>query len=400
MKKPIKEQKTVFIILLSNLFLAFLGIGLIIPVMPSFMNIMHLTGSTMGYLVAIFAVAQLIMSPFAGRWVDRFGRKKIIIIGLFIFGISELIFGAGTNVSLLYLARILGGISAAFIMPAVTAYVADITLIQERAKAMGYISAAISTGFIIGPGIGGFIAEYGIRMPFFFAAGLGFLACISSIFILKEPLTNEELADIYAESGKTNFIGDLKKSLNPNYFIAFIIVFVLAFGLSAYETVFSLFTDHKFGFSPKDIAAIITISSIVGVIVQVFIFGKMVEILGEKKLIQLCLITGAILAVASTVITSFLAVLAVTCFIFLAFDLLRPALTTFLSKIAGKEQGFVAGMNSTYTSLGTIFGPMVAGVLFDVNIHYPYLFATVIMVLGFGITVVWKEKQLTESIMK
>ncbi len=400
MKKPIKEQKMVLMILLSNLFIAFLGIGLIIPVMPSFMNTMHLSGSTMGYLVAVFAIAQLLMSPFAGRWVDRYGRKKIIIIGLFLFGVSELIFGAGTNVSVLYLSRILGGFSAAFIMPGVTAYVADITSIQERPKAMGYISAAISTGFIIGPGIGGFIAEYGIRVPFFVAAGIAFLACISSIFILKEPLTKEQLAEISADTNQTNFIGDLKKSLNPRYFIAFIIVFVLAFGLSAYETVFSLFSDHKFGFTPKDIATIITISSIFGVVVQVFMFGKMVDILGEKKLIQLCLIIGAILAIASTMVSSFVAVLAVTCFIFLAFDLLRPALTTFLSKAGGKEQGFVAGMNSTYTSLGNIVGPSIGGILFDVNIHYPYLFAAVILVVGLGITVMWKEKQMVEVLVE
>lgn len=74
----------------------------------------------------------------------------------------------------------------------------------------------------------------------------------------------------------------MKKSLQPLYFIAFIIVFVLAFGLSAYETVFSLVSDHKFGFTPKDIAAIITISSIFGVVVQIFLFGKMVDFLGEK----------------------------------------------------------------------------------------------------------------------
>lgn len=400
MKKTIKEQKSVLIILLSNLFIAFLGIGLIVPVMPSIMNIMDLSGKTMGYLVALFAVAQLIMSPFAGRWVDRYGRKKIIIIGLLLFGISELIFGLGTNVSVLYLSRILGGISAAFIMPGVTAYVADITFVEERAKAMGYISAAISTGFIIGPGIGGFLAEYGVRLPFFVAAGIAFLACISSLFILKEPLTKEQLAEISAKTKQTNFISDLKKSLNPVYFIAFIIVFVLAFGLSAYETIFSLFSDHKFGFSPKDIAAIITISSIFGVVVQVFVFGKLVDKLGEKKLIQLCLIVGGIFAVASTIVSSFLAVLAVTCFIFLAFDLLRPALTTFLSKAAGKEQGFVAGMNSTYTSLGNIGGPAVGGILFDVNIHYPYLFAAVIMVVGLGITVMWKENQLAESLAK
>lgn len=398
MEKTIKEQKSVLLILLSNIFIPFLGIGLIIPVMPSFMNIMHLSGKTMGYLVAFFAVTQLLVSPLAGRWVDRYGRKKMIIIGLFLFGISELIFGLGTHVSVLYLSRMLGGISAAFVMPGVTAYIADITSIQERSKAMGYMSAAISTGFIIGPGVGGFLAEYGIRMPFFFAAAIAFLACISSLFMLKEPLTKEQLAEISANTMQTNFIGDLKKSLNPLYFIAFIIVFVLAFGLSAYETVFSLFSDHKFGFTPKDIAAIITISSIFGVVVQVFMFERMVDILGEKKLIQLCLITGAILAVASTVISSFLAVLAVTCFIFLAFDLLRPALTTFLSRTAGKEQGFVAGMNSTYTSLGNIVGPAMGGILFDVNIHYPYLFAAVIMVIGLGITVMWREKQLAESL--
>ncbi|MED4691607.1 MFS transporter [Peribacillus frigoritolerans] len=400
MNKPIKDQKAVLIILLSNIFIAFLGIGLIIPVMPSFMNIMHLSGSTMGYLVAVFAVSQLVMSPFAGRWVDRYGRKKIIIIGLFLFGVSELIFGVGTNVSVFYLSRILGGISAAFIMPGVTAYVADITSVQERPKAMGYISAAISLGFIIGPGIGGFVAEYGIRLPFFLAAGIAFIACLSSIFILKEPMTKEQLAKVSANTKQTNFIGDFKKSLNPLYFIAFIIVFVLAFGLSAYETVFSLFSDHKFGFTPKDIAIIITISSIFGVVVQVFMFGKLVDILGEKKLIQLCLIVGAIFAVASTMISSFLAVLVVTCFIFLAFDLLRPALTTFLSKAAGKEQGFVAGMNSTYTSLGNIAGPSMGGLLFDVNIHYPYLFAAVIIVIGLGITVIWKENRLTESLAK
>ncbi|MDF2013175.1 MFS transporter [Priestia megaterium] len=399
MKKTIKEQKLVLIILLSNIFIAFLGIGLIVPVMPSFMDIMHLSGKTMGYLVAVYAMAQLLMSPFAGRWVDRYGRKKIIIIGLFLFGVSELIFGLGTNVWVLYISRILGGISAAFIMPGVTAYVADITSVQERPKAMGYISAAISTGYIIGPGIGGFIAEYGIHMPFFFAAAIAILACIPSIFILKEePPIKERITGISANAKQTNFINDIKRSLNPRYFIAFMIVFVLAFGLSAYETIFSLFSDHKFGFTPKGIAVIISISSIFGVIFQIFMFGKMVDILGEKKLIQLCLITGAILAVVSTVISGFLTVLAVTCFIFLAFDLLRPALTTFLSKAAGKEQGFVAGMNSTYTSLGNIAGPMMSGILFDINIHYPYLFAAVILGIGLSITVIWKEKQLIESL--
>lgn len=398
MQKTIGEQKAVLIILLSNIFIAFLGIGLIIPVMPSFMNIMHLSGKTMGYLMSVFAVAQLIMSPLAGRWVDRYGRKKMIIAGLFLFALSELIFGLGRHVSILYISRVLGGISAAFIMPGVTAYLADITTVQERPKAMGYMSAAISTGFIIGPGIGGFVAELGVRAPFYFAAAIAFLACLLSIFILKEPLSKEKLAEIASHSKQSNFFGDIKKSIKPLYFIAFLIVFILSFGLSGYETVFSLFSDHKFGFTAKDIASIITISSIFGAIVQVFLFGKMVDVLGEKKLIQLCLVAGAGLAVVSTMVSGFWVVLTVTSFIFLAFDLLRPALTTFLSKAAGKEQGFVAGMNSTYTSLGTIVGPAMSGILFDININYPYLFSAIVMFVGLVITAVWKEKKLSGAL--
>ncbi|RJE90938.1 MFS transporter [Paenibacillus sp. 1011MAR3C5] len=395
MKKSINQQKAVLIILLSNIFIAFLGIGLVIPVMPSIMTTMDLSGKTMGYLVAVFAVAQLLMSPIAGRWVDRIGRKKMIVIGLFIFGVSELIFGLGTHVYLLYISRVLGGISAAFIMPAVTAYIADVTTIEDRPQAMGYLSAAISTGFIIGPGIGGFIAEYGIRLPFFFAAGIAFLACILSFFILKETLTKEQIAEFSTQANQSSFLRDMRRSLKPVFFIAFLIVFVLAFGLSAYETIFSLFSDHKFGFSPKDIAAIITISAIFGVVVQVFMFGKMVEKIGEKRLIQLCLIAGVILAILSTMVSGFWIVLGVTCLIFLAFDLLRPALTSYLSKAAGKEQGYVAGMNSTYTSLGNIVGPAMGGLLFDININYPYLFSAAVMFVGLAITIWWKEKQMS-----
>lgn len=391
------KNKFVVTMLLLNIFIVFLGIGLIVPIMPTFINEMHLTGSIMGYMMAAFSLTQFIMSPFAGKWIDRFGRKIMIVIGLFIFSLSELIFGMGTSVGVLFLSRILGGVSAAFIMPGVTAFMADITTVEERPKSMGYISAAISLGFIIGPGIGGFIAEFGVRAPFYFAAVISFIVAIISLIILKEPLSKEQLSQRAAISAKSNFFKEIMKSFKPMYLIAFVIVFVLAFGLSAYETVFSLFSDHKFGFNPRDIAVILTVSSIIAVIAQIFLFDRMVDVLGEKKLIQLCLVVGATCAVISTVIGHFWIILLNTSIIFLAFDLLRPALTTFLSRMAGSEQGFVAGMNSAYTSLGNIIGPTMAGILFDMNINFPYLFSGFILVIGLVITVFWREKQFVKT---
>src|SRR5690625_5073730 len=147
-----KNRNMSLALLLLNLFIAFLGIGLVIPVLPTIMNELNLSGKMVGYLVSAFAFAQLLLSPSAGRWVDKIGRKPMIVIGLVLFGFSELLFGLGKIVEVLFISRILGGVSAAFIMPAVTAFIADITTLETRSKAMGYMSAAISTGFIIGPG--------------------------------------------------------------------------------------------------------------------------------------------------------------------------------------------------------------------------------------------------------
>jgi len=131
-----KNKKFLLAILLSNLFISFVGISLVIPVLPTIMNEMSISGSVVGYMVAAFAIAQLILSPIAGKWADRFGRKIMIIIGLIIFSFSELLFGLGKTVEVLFISRILGGVSGAFIMPAVTAYIADITTERERPKAL------------------------------------------------------------------------------------------------------------------------------------------------------------------------------------------------------------------------------------------------------------------------
>lgn len=383
-----KSQKVALSLLLCNIFITFVGISLVIPVLPSLMNELSISGSVLGNMVAAFALAQLISSPFTGKWADLYGRKKMIIIGLLLFSFSEFLFGIGKTVSILFISRILGGISAAFIMPAVTAFIADISNQSERPKALGYMSAAINTGFIIGPGIGGFLAEYGIRVPFFAAALLGSLIAIASLFLLKEPERQEEEPMQEIANTKTGW----KRIFIPMYLISFMIIFFSTFSLASFESLFSLFLDHRFYFTPRDLAIMITGGGLIGAIAQILLFNTLTKKLGEINLVRLSLVFSAFLVFCMTLVNSYWSVMLTACIIFVGFDLIRPGITSYLSKIAGNEQGFVAGMNSMFTSIGNIFGPIIGGILFDVNYNFPYYFATIILVISIVLAMFWTNR--------
>ncbi|MED3986025.1 MFS transporter [Peribacillus simplex] len=381
-----RKEKVSIALVLSSLFIAYVGIGLAVPVMPSIAEELSLSGATVGYLYAAMAVAQLLASPFTGIWVDTIGRKKMIVIGLLLFSFSKLLFGFGNETWVLFVSRLLGGVSEAFIMPAVITYIADKTTMANRAKALGYQSAAISLGFIIGPAIGGFIAELGIRAPFFFAAAISFIAAIVIFIVLEEPISKGQLQKSRESNVRPQFIQEFKKSFNPQYFTPLLIVFVLAFGLAIYEMMLSLFVDEKYGFTVRDISIIITVGSIAGVGAQILFFDKLVSLFGEKLIITMSLLSAAIFIFVTILIDGYWLIIAITSIVFYSCDILRPAVTSFLSKIAGENQGFIAGMNSAYTSLGIILGPIVGGILFDIHIDIPYIFAAIILIIAFIIS--------------
>lgn len=388
------RNRGTMLLLMLNIFLVFTGIGLVVPIMPTYMNELHITGSTVGLLVAAFSLTQLLFSPYAGRLSDSLGRKKIIVAGMIVFALSEWIFGIAVSPVLLFLARMLGGVGAALIMPAVMAYAADVTTNEERAKGMGLINAAITTGFIIGPGIGGYLAEFGIRVPFFAAAVAGAVAAVITLFILPESRTAEQRASAGAVvAEKQSLLTQLLNSGKERYFFNLIIVFVLAFGLANYETVFGLFVDHKFGFTPTDIAFIITFGSISGAVVQLTIFGWILNRFGERRVIAICLLIAGLFVTLTLFVSSYWLIVTVTFIVFLSIDILRPAVGTQLSKMAGEQQGYVAGLNSAYTSLGNIAGPIVAGALFDLDVNYPYVAAAIVLILCFVLSLRAKSLQ-------
>ncbi|KWX79726.1 MFS transporter [Paenibacillus jilunlii] len=382
------RNRGAMLLLMLNIFLAFTGIGLVVPIMPTYMNELGIGGSIVGLLVAAFSLTQLILSPFAGGVSDRVGRKKIIVGGLVVFALSELLFGLAESSWLLFASRMLGGAGAAMIMPAVMAYVADTTSMEERAKGMGLINAAITTGFIIGPGLGGYLAELGIRVPFFAAAGAAAFVAVVTFAVLPESRSSAELGAAKSiqenKDSKDSLITQLVRSYREPYFFGLLIVFVLSFGLANYETVFGLFVDHKFGFTPKDIAFVITFGSISGAVIQVTAFSWILNRCGENKVISASLLVSGLSIFLTLFVHGYWAIVTVTFIVFLAMDILRPAVGTQLSKMATEsQQGFVMGMNSAYTSLGNIAGPIVAGVLFDLDINFPYAVAALVLMLCF-----------------
>jgi MFS transporter, DHA1 family, multidrug resistance protein len=381
-----RKEKVSIALVLFSLFIAYVGMGLAAPVMPSIAKELHLSGAVVGYLFATMAFAQFLASPFTGVWVDSIGRKKMIVIGLFLFSFSEALFGFANETWLLFVSRLLGGVGAAFIMPAVVTYIADKTTLENRAKALGYQSAAISLGFIIGPGIGGLIAEFGIRAPFFLAAAISLITAIVIFLILDDSISTELLQKNRSSAVRPKFVQEFKKSFHPQYFTPLLIVFVLAFGLAVYEMMFSLFVDVKFGFTVRDISIIITVGSIAGVVAQILFFNRLVKVIGERMLIKLTLLSTAIFIYITILIDAYWTMIVITSIVFFSCDILRPAVTSFLSKIAGENQGYIAGMNSAYTSLGIILGPIIGGILFDIHIDMPFAFATVMLVIAFVIS--------------
>ncbi|MDT0668784.1 multidrug efflux MFS transporter NorA [Mammaliicoccus sciuri] len=373
-------------VLYFNIFLMFLGISIVIPVLPTILYDLDLNGSDLGMLVAVFAMFQMIASPFGGRFADKFGKKIIIIIGLLLFSISEFIFAVGNTFSILLVSRVLGGISAAFVMPGVNGMIGDLSTSENRAKNFSYMSAVINTGFIVGPGVGGFLAEISHRMPFYFAGALGIIALLFSVFLLKEA-SDDDSNETARPKVKEPFPYKL-------FVVPVIIMLILSYGLASTETMFSLYTAEKVGFEPKDISIAITGGAIVGVIFQLFLFEKLVGKIGEIKLTLFSLIYSVLILGAFVYASHYITVMLVSFVIFIGFDLIRPSMTNYFSKLAGNNQGTAGGLNSAATSVGNLIGPLVAGAAFDIKIDFPLFIAMAFFIIASIIIAFYRPDKL------
>ncbi|MFA1710396.1 MFS transporter [Peribacillus frigoritolerans] len=386
------EQRKKIIILMINMFIAIGSFGIIIPILPAYLASINQGGTAAGLMIAIFAGAQLIFSPIAGKWTDQFGRRKMIIYGLVGLTLSMFIFYAVNSIWLLYASRIIGGIGAALLIPAIFAYVADITTFDQRAKGNSLVSAAMSLGIVVGPGIGGFLADFGLKFPFLISALVSLSAVVFSIFVLKESET-AQVTQSMDEKTET-MLRKIALSVKKPYFIPLIITLVMSFGLMAYESVIGLYLDNQFNSSPKDIAVMVTATGIVSVIVQLFVVDRIVQRFGEVNVLNIFISVAAIGFLLSLFASSYLIFFLISLIIFLSTSILRPVLNTLISKMAGNEQGFAMGMNNAYMSIGNVLGPTLAGMMYDVHITYPFMLGLILLFITLMITMAWQKRSL------
>lgn len=386
------EQRKKIIILMINMFIAIGSFGIIIPILPAYLASINQGGTAAGLMIAIFAGAQLIFSPIAGKWTDQFGRRKMIIYGLVGLTLSMFIFYAVNSIWLLYASRIIGGIGAALLIPAIFAYVADITTFDQRSKGNSLVSAAMSLGIVVGPGIGGFLADFGLKFPFLISALVSLSAVVFSIFVLKESETAQVTQSMDAKT--ETMLRKITLSVKKPYFIPLIITLVMSFGLMAYESVIGLYLDNQFNSTPKDIAVMVTATGIVSVIVQLFVVDRIVQRFGEVNVLNIFISVAAIGFLLSLFASNYLIFFLISLIIFLSTSILRPVLNTLISKMAGNEQGFAMGMNNAYMSIGNVLGPTLAGMMYDVHITYPFMLGLILLFITLMITMAWQKRSL------
>ncbi|TYC47726.1 MFS transporter [Leuconostoc litchii] len=384
-------QKRALALLVGSQLLIMLGIGLIIPVEPYIKDDMGLTATDMGIMAALFAAVQFLASPIIGRLSDKFARVPLIAIGLLLFSISEGLFALGIGHALWHLnvARALGGLAAALSIPSITALASDMTTSSNRAKVIGWLSAAFSGGIILGPGVGGVLANIDHKLPFFGSAILGAVAFL--IFIIFMP--NEDYLRSRQIETKTDQTKNKEKHFwSLSLFMLLIMILVSSFGLAAFENMFSLYFHDVRGFNLNEIAIFLIVNGFLSLIFQVAFFEKLVQYIGELMIIRLSFLFGFLSIIWILFAQHKWEVFVATLIVFVGFDILRPAITTLLSHISDSQQGFINGLNMSLTSIGNIFGPVLGGVLLDLNSNLPYTFVAIILALATLLTLTIKFK--------
>lgn len=379
-------------ILSFTLVVIMLGFGMVIPIMPFYIDSMGATGLQLGLLVASYGVMRLIFAPLWGSLSDRVGRKPVLMIGIFGNGLTLLLFGLSTQLWMLFLARSLSGILSSATSPTTMAYISDSTTEEDRGGGMGMLGAAVGLGTVVGPGLGGWLAGDSLATPFFIGAALSLVALLLILFLLPESLSPQtRLAN--GDKKATFPVRQMWSAIFSPLGSLLMMAFLVAFSATIFYAIFGLYALEKFGYGTEQVGTILMVVGLVSALTQGIMTGPLTKRWGEAVVIKLSLLATSIGFLILIPANSFLTVLLTTGIFILATSLLTPAVSALTSKWVTMDQGATMGLSNSFMSLGRIIGPLFAGFLFDMNLNYPYIGGAVVMLLGFVFSLVRVTQQ-------
>lgn len=353
-----------------------------------------------GLLTGIFAFMQFFFAPLWGRLSDRTGRRPLFMVGLAGYALFMFLFGIGTNLYVLYTARVLGGIFGAAVLPAASAYVADTTSESDRGRGMAWLSSAIGFGVVTGPALGGFLTRLDFHFkfnfwhfraddfstPFFVAAILAVLSLIAAMKLVpeslqkSEPVSHKKLDAIQPEVRWSVILMNFRELL--------VLSFLGYFALSLFEGTFALHGKNVMNFGPGQMGAVFMVCGLVMAVAQVGAVGRLIGRVGGRLLLPpgFVLMGVALFLLMTTQDMAF--ILFYVSLFAIGMALINPSLSSLVSKNAGELFGTALGMQSAVISLGQTAGPIVGGLLFIWDVHVPYLLTALLMtgtaiILGF-----------------
>jgi DHA1 family multidrug resistance protein-like MFS transporter len=380
------SRKTL-IVLSFTLVVVTLGYGLVVPIFPFYIEELGGSGGEMGMLVALSAFTELLFGPLWGNLSDRVGRKRVLTVGVFGYGVSLLLMGLASRLWMLFAARALSGLLTAATMPSAMAYIGDTTAEEDRGGGIGWLGSAAGLGIILGPGVGGWLGQSSLSLPFFVGAGLAWTALLLVWFLLPETLPAAERSDQQRARGLQ--LRRLWDALSSPVGLPLFLLFLVSFGLANFEAVFGLYAAQRFGFGPQRVGTILVVVGLVTTLGKGALTGPLTKCWGEAIVIKGSMIAGAIGYLVLLAAFEYLTVLLATGVFILSKTVLRPALLALISRRTDVGQGTAMGLGNTFLSLGRIVGPLWAGFVFDVRVTLPYLSGSVIMALGFLISLIW-----------
>ncbi|MEH7307767.1 MFS transporter [Neobacillus drentensis] len=379
------QSKSALPILFVVMFLVMVGFGIIIPVLPFYAEEIGANPTELGLLMAVYSLMQLIFAPFWGQVSDRIGRKPVMMIGIAGLGLSFLIQALSTELWMLFAARIIGGILSSANMPTAMAYVADITTEENRGKGMGIVGAATGLGFVFGPAIGGIFSKFSLNMPFYLAAGSSFITLILVFLLLKESKQKKEA---YSKE-KPSFW----KAFSGAVTVLYLVQLLISLSLSGLEATFAYFAAKKADLGSIQLGYIFMIMGLGSAIVQGGLVGRMTKKYGERMVIQAGIILSALGFGLILLVNSFATAALFLTIFGLGNGVIRPSVSSLITKTSSAGYGSSTGLLSSFDSLGRIIGPPLGGWLFSMAIGLPYISGAIISIAAFILFLLFRPQR-------